>query len=83
MWVLAQEVRGKVTFQFYRDGSLYYKTEGGFTFKVPISDTGTGTFFPQDKGVFFMRWLRPQLQEANAELSGETHEPPTEIVLAP
>ncbi len=34
----------KVKFEFYRNGELWYKTENGFMFPVPIADTGTGAF---------------------------------------
>lgn len=50
-----------VTFQFYRDGELWYKTECGFEFPVPVSDTGKGMFKNQDKALLFMRWIRPQI----------------------
>jgi len=54
----------KVKFSFYRDGILYYKTEKGLLFEVPISDTGSGCFNAEDKAMLFMRWIRKQL-EAN------------------
>ena len=34
----------KVQFSFYRDGQLWYETECGFRFPVPITDAGTATF---------------------------------------
>jgi len=48
----------KVTFSFYRDNVLWYKTECGFEFPVPCGDTGTGTFKNEDKAIIFMRWIR-------------------------
>lgn len=56
----------RVRFQFYRDGILYYKTEKGLLFEVPISDTGMGCFNAEDRAILFMRWIRKQL-ESNAE----------------
>ena len=56
-----------VRFVCYRDGELNYKTEDGFEFSVPISDTGTGTFNAEDKAIFFMRWIRKYLEELNKE----------------
>lgn len=50
-------------FMFYRDGKLWYRTETGYAFAVPVSDTGTATFLPRDKAVFFMRWIRKSLEE--------------------
>lgn len=54
----------RVQFQFYRSGILFYKTEKGLLFEVPVTDTGTGVFNAEDKASFFMRWIRKQL-EAN------------------
>lgn len=51
----------RVKFQFYRQGELYYKTECGFEFPVPISDTGTGIFYNEDKAMLFMRYIRKHL----------------------
>ena len=48
----------KVTFRFYRDGQLWYATECGFEFPVPISDAGTATFLAEDKAILFMRYIR-------------------------
>ena len=49
----------KVTFSRYRKGNLYYKTECGFEFPVPISDTGDGEFLSEDKALTYMRWIDP------------------------
>jgi hypothetical protein len=60
----------KVRFRYYRDGELWYATECGFEFPVPISDTGTGIFPVEEKAILFMRWLRRQLsvvEEARRE----------------
>lgn len=51
----------KVTFQHYRQGNLYYKTETGFTFPVPISDAGEATFLAEDRALYFMRYIRISL----------------------
>lgn len=51
-----------VYFQFYRDGELWYQTECGFEFPVPVSDTGKGMFKAQDKALLYMRWIRPQIE---------------------
>jgi hypothetical protein len=40
-----------------------------FRFAVPVNDTGTGTFKAVDKAIYFMRWIRPAVEAANAELS--------------
>jgi hypothetical protein len=48
----------KVRFVYYRDGSLWYKTEFDEIFPVPISDIGTATFNAEDKALLFMRYMR-------------------------
>ncbi len=60
----------KVRFRFYREGELWYETEDGFQFPVPINDTGTGFFNAEDKAILFMRWIRKQLA-AQAEWEKE------------
>ncbi len=56
-----------VTFEFYRKGELWYTTECGFKFPVPISDTGDGTFLKSDKAMLFMRYIRKQIDEVQQE----------------
>lgn len=51
----------KVHFQYYRDHELWYVTDSGFEFPVPIDDTGTGIFKAEDRAILFMRWLRRHL----------------------
>lgn len=55
---LKTHVTGQVHFQYYRDGSLWYQTDSGFTFPVPIDDIGTATFLRDDKALLFMRYIR-------------------------
>ena len=52
----------KVKFSFYRAGELWYITECGFEFPVPISDVGDGIFLAEDKAILFMRWIRPHIE---------------------
>jgi hypothetical protein len=51
----------KVRFNFYRDGQLWYETECGFRFPVPITDVGTATFLAEDRAILFMRYIRKQI----------------------
>ena len=51
----------KVRFSFYRDGELWYETECGFRFPVPISDCGTATCLAEDRAILFMRYIRKHL----------------------
>lgn len=50
-----------VKFSFYRDGILYYTTEKGLLFEVPIADAGSACFNASDKALLYMRWIRKQL----------------------
>ena len=52
----------KVSFLFYRDGQLWYVTENGFEFPVPIADAGTATFLAQDRAILFMRYMRRHIE---------------------
>jgi hypothetical protein len=59
-------IKGQVKFQWYRDGSLFYLTESGFLFPVPISDIGNATFLDEDRAILFMRWIRQELKVREA-----------------
>lgn len=54
----------RVKFKFFRNGTLYYRTERGLLFEIPSSETGDAVFKDEDKALLFMRWIRRQL-EAN------------------
>ena len=58
---LKEQIKGVVRFQYYRDGALYYKTEAGLLFPVPIDDIGNATFMAEDKALLFMRYIRKQI----------------------
>jgi len=56
-------VKGKkVKFIYYVENELWYTTECGFEFPVPISDTGKGAFNAEDKAILYMRWIRKHLE---------------------
>lgn len=63
----------RVWFKFYRDRELWYETDDGFEFPVPIADTGTGIFKAEDGAIQYMRWIRKQLA-ARAEWERERRE---------
>ena len=52
----------KARFVHYRDGNFIYETEDGFQFPVPLSDIGTATLLPEDKALFFLRWIRRHVE---------------------
>ena len=56
---IKEMVAGKtVKFVRYQRKELWYVTECGFEFPVPIEDTGDAAFQSQDKAMLFMRWIR-------------------------
>ena len=57
----------KVTFIFYRQKELWYKTECDFEFPVPIDDTGNGVFLNEDKAMMFMRYIRKHIETIKVE----------------
>jgi len=52
----------KVRFSFYRDKELWYITEDGFEFPVPIEEIGNATFMAEDRAILFMRYIRKHLE---------------------
>lgn len=61
----------QVRFVRYKEGELWYVTECGFEFPVPVSDTGEATFLAQDRAMLFMRYIRKHLEmleQARAEV---------------
>lgn len=60
----------KVRFIHFKENALWYTTECGFEFPVPAGDTGTATFYAEDKAMLFMRYIRKHLaflEKARAE----------------
>lgn len=65
---LTEMVKNKfVKFELYRKGKLWYCTDDGFQFPVPISDTGDGKFLSSDKATLFMKYIKKQLVEIQKE----------------
>lgn len=69
---LKSEVTGDkvVRFVLYRKGELWYRTESGFMFPVPVSDAADATFLGEDRAILFMRYIRKQI-EATEKESGQ------------
>lgn len=55
---IKQHVAGQAHFQYFREKELWYKTDSGFLFPVPVSDTQSAVFNRDDKAILFMRWIR-------------------------
>lgn len=62
-------------FVFYRDRSLFYETDSGFQFPVPIDDAGSATFNQEEKAILLMRYIRKHLERVestrDAQSAGE------------
>ena len=41
----------KARFVFYRDRALFYETDDGFQFPVPVDEAGSATFNAEEKAV--------------------------------
>jgi len=52
----------KVRFSFYRDRELWYITEDGFEFPVPLDEIGNATFLAEDRAILFMRYIRKHME---------------------
>lgn len=63
MKTLTELVKERAHFDHYRDGSLFYRTDSGFAFEVPVADAGAATFHATDRAILFMRWIRPALAQ--------------------
>ncbi len=45
---------------------MWYTTECGFDFPVPIADTGNAKFLNEDKAMMFMRYIRKHIAYIDA-----------------
>ena len=55
----------KVRITSFCSGQLWYRTEEGFEFPVPVTDrkeVGNATFLAEDKAIYFMRYIRKHMQ---------------------
>ena len=57
----------KARFTFYRDRELWYTTDDGFEFPVPIRDIGNTTFMVEHKASELMKWIRKQMEMIEKE----------------
>jgi hypothetical protein len=66
---LKDHIKGQAHFQYYRAGELWYKTEAGLLFPVPIADVYDGTFNAEEKGIHMMRYIRKHIEALKTELA--------------
>jgi len=50
-------------FVSFEKDTLYYTTECGFVFPVPVSDIGDGVFNATEKAMLLMRYIRKQIDK--------------------
>lgn len=66
MSLLKDRVSGSVTFVRFVNTEakheLWYRCDDGFEFPIPMSDTIGAEFGASDKGMYFMRWIRPHMK---------------------
>lgn len=55
----------QVTFLRFKEGALWYRTEDGFDFPVPVADVGNATMLARDKALLFMSHIRRQIDLLN------------------
>ncbi len=60
-------IKGNVQFVYYKNKELFYITENGLTFPVPIDDIGSAEFKASDKALYFMRYIRKYLESLKSE----------------
>lgn len=56
----------KATFVKFRRNQLWYVTECGFEFPVPVDDIGDATFLSVDKAMMLMRYIRQHIADIEA-----------------
>ena len=49
-------------FVYYRDRALFYETDNGFQFPIPIDDASSATFNNEEKAILLMRYIRKHLK---------------------
>lgn len=63
---LTDLAKGKVNLVCARRGALVYETEDcTVRFLVPFEEMGDGVFFPEDKAIYFMKWIKPIVKAAS------------------
>lgn len=80
---LKEEIVGedkRVRFVYLLNGNLWYRTNSGFEFPVPVEDTAGAKFLPEDRAMVFMRWIRKHIERLKQE---EEEDKATVVVMHP
>ena len=59
--ILKDRVAGSVKFLKLVNSELWYVCNDGFEFAIPLEDTAGAEFAAEDKGLYFMRWIRKHM----------------------
>lgn len=57
-----------VRFMFFLSGKLWYRTESGFKFPVPIKGSGQSVFLSEDRANRFYPYIKAHAQKLNEKL---------------
>lgn len=69
----------KVKFLYYQQGELWYETETGFKFPVPINDTQDGKFPAEDKALLYMRYIKRHIKMIEESIKETNWTPPCHV----
>ena len=69
----------KATFLYYQYGELWYMTECGFKFPVPITDIGDAIVHNTEKAMLLMRYIRKHI--SMIEAAKQQHKEETDVDL--
>lgn len=53
-------------FVFYRDECLFYETDNGYQFPVPVEEAGSANFNAEERAILLMRYIRKHLARTEA-----------------
>ncbi len=63
-WNLIDIIKDKnAHFKQYRNDTLYYETDDGFVFEVPVKDLGGACVNATEKASVFMKWIKKALDQ--------------------
>ena len=70
-------VKNKVVrLKYYHEDELFYETECGFVFSVPVPNADNAIFLVEDKALLFMRWNCKHLACLDTEWDGSRRQMP-------
>jgi hypothetical protein len=58
---LKTNLKGNSSFEYYRDYAMWFRTETGMLFPVPVKDLDTCHILKTEKSMVFMKWIRKHI----------------------